>query len=107
MLLTVQDCNATFSQGECLDPALYPTPEGQFYALSALYWEFGLTLGFDENPGMDTVSTLVDQKCQEPVECEICSDTDCFEVRYYTTKRSQSKGRFRAPRTLGSTCYVS
>ena len=82
-LLTPEDCSSTFSSvGDCLDPASYPTPEGRFYAMSALYWEFGLTLGIvEENPGLEAVRALVDQKCEKPEVCDGCSDTDCFEVR--------------------------
>ena len=81
-LLTITDCNATFAGDYCLDASVYPSPEGQFFGMSALYWEFSYALGFTENPGMEVVSGLVEEKCKNPTECDTCSGTDCYEVRY-------------------------
>ena len=84
-------CTATFSSGDCLDPTLYPTPAGDFFAVSSYYWEFGSPLDLGYGTPLAEIQAKVDQACEgsDVIDCDYCSETDCFEFSYILAHLSQ------------------
>ena len=77
-----------FSEGDCLDPSVYPAPTGPAFAMDNYYKEFAVPLGFDlgvvgAGTTLEEAEAARDATCTRTPDpsCETCSETDCFKVK--------------------------
>lgn len=78
---TFEECQAIFGQ-DCFNPAEFSVPNSTFYGISSFFYNFRSPLNLNTSSDYDTVQKKIGDLCQQPQECETCSETDCFEVSY-------------------------
>ena len=71
-------CESLFNKGDCLDPGLYPNPEGNYFAMSSYYWSFGLLINWQPGMSYQQIQEEITKICN--VEAPDNFETGCFEV---------------------------